>query len=461
MITTNNNFDFDYLVLGGGSGGVRFARLMGSKGHNVALVEGNDMGGTCVLRGCIPKKLFIYAGSFNRLNKISNEYGWKTKKGDFDLTEFIAKKNQEIMRLSSIYTNLLKNNNVTIIKGWGSFSGANSVKVQDNDGNIKEYTAKKIIIAVGGKSRNINVEGEEHTTDSDSFLNLETIPKEVLIIGGGYIALEFANIMLSLGVKVNIFVRSGKVLNGFDKDIALHLQEELIKQGVNFIKATSINKFEKNSDNTITTNFNTNEKLTTGIVIKTVGRDPNVDNLNLATANIKTREDKAIVVDDYFTTSNPNVYAIGDVINRLTLTPVATKEAMVMVHNFNNPNNLKKMNYNFVASAVFSYPEVAYCGLTEQEAIEAGYTIDIYKSSFRPLKYSLTSSNIKSFMKIIVDNKTQKVLGIHICDTEAGEIMQGFAAALKIGINKQQLDDVVGIHPTSAEEIVTMYNKSN
>ncbi|MGV3279006.1 glutathione-disulfide reductase [Rickettsiales bacterium LUAb2] len=447
--------NYDYLVIGAGSGGVRFARLMGSKGFKVAIIEGDEIGGTCVIRGCIPKKLFIYATTAGRETNVANAFGWNYRDSDFDLAEFIEKKDIELQRLSNIYSNVLTNNNVKIIKGFASFSSENSIIVND-----KEYFAKQIIIATGSTPRKLPVKGFEHTIDSNDFLNLNNIPKSALILGGGFSALEFTNILLALGVKVSIFIRSGRVLNSFDHEISDHIKQELIKQGVTFISDTILQKIEKNANGDLTTIFANDQQVTTSIVVRLVGRTPNVKHLNLEAAKVKLNDYGAIVVDDYFQTSNPNIFAIGDVIDKANLTPVATKQAMYLVNNLTS-NHKKAFNYNLIPTAVFSYPEIAKCGLTEQKALEQGYKLDIYKSSFRPLKHTITGKDIKSFFKIIVNSENQKVLGIHICDLSAGEIIQGFAAALKAGITKPELDDVIGVHPSSAEELVTMYNKAN
>lgn len=448
---------YDFLVIGAGSGGVRFARMIAARGFKVGIIEKDEIGGTCVLKGCIPKKLFIYAANFSKEMQLSKEYGWSGSLRDFNLWKFMTKKDTELKRLSNLYTNALKVNNVDIIKGEARFINDNTVIVNKD----KKYTAKKFLITTGSMPRQLDIPGFNYTMDSTDFLNIKQIPKEALILGGGYIALEFTNILLSLGVKVNMFIRNNSnPLRLFDKSISAFIKEQLELQGVNFVNAKSITSIEKNNNSTLTATFDNQKKLTADIIINAVGRTANTHKLNLTAARVEYYDTNAIEVDDFFVTSNPNIYALGDVINKVNLTPVATKQAMYLVENLTTDKELKPFNYNFIPNTVFSYPEVASCGLTEDEAYYEMYSIDIYKSSFRTLKNSLTNTKVKSLFKIIVDSKTQKVLGMHIVDPNAGEIMQGFAVALKLGVTKQELDDVIGIHPTSAEELVTMYHKS-
>lgn len=448
---------YDFLVIGAGSGGVRFARMIAARGFKVAIIEKDEIGGTCVLKGCIPKKLFIYAANFAKDIQLSKDYGWSGSLRDFNLWKFMSKKDEELKRLSNLYYNGLKVNNVDIIKGEARFINNNTVIVS----NDKKYTARKFLITTGSIPKKLDIPGFNHAIDSTEFLNLKHVPKEALILGGGYIALEFTNILLSLGVKVHMFIRNnGNPLRLFDKSISAFIKEQLELQGVNFVKAQNIVSIEKNLNNTLTATFNNKTKSTADIIINAVGRTANSYRLNLTAAGVEYYDTNAIEVDDFFVTSNPNIYALGDVINKVNLTPVATKQAMYLVENLTTEKELKPFDYNFIPNTVFSYPEVASCGLTEEEAYYQMYSIDIYKSSFRTLKNSLTHSKVKSLFKIIVDSKTQKVLGMHIVDPNAGEIMQGFAVALKLGVTKQELDDVIGIHPTSAEELVTMYHKS-
>lgn len=452
----NNSNVYDYIVIGAGSGGVRLSRLLGASGAKVAVVEAREIGGTCVIRGCIPKKLLIYATSFGGEIAAAKGYGWNAEAKDFNLSAFVDAKDRELERLGSIYNSILEKNNVEIIKGFARFVNEDTIEV---DG--KPYEAKKYIIATGGMPAPLPLEGEQHAISSEDFLDLRVVPKTALVIGGGYIGTEFTRVLTSMRTKVNVFIRSGIPLRGFDADISVFIKEELERQGVEFIDAKLITRIEKLDDNKYLTSFENGLKLETDLVVNVAGRVPNVHNMGIENAGIKTAKHGAIITDTNFQTSNARVYAIGDVIDKMNLTPVAIKQAMHLASHFLNPEiKQEALDYHFVPKAVFCWPEVSACGFTEAQAKEKGLEIEVYKSTFTPLKYSLLEKKVRSFFKIVVEKKSRKVLGIHIVDTHAAEIMQGFAAAIRAGITKEELDTTVGLHPTSAEELVTMYTKA-
>lgn len=449
---------YDYIIIGAGSGGVRLSRLLGAAGRKVAVVEGSGVGGTCVLKGCIPKKLFIYATSFANEDALARDYGWSVATPQFEVAKFMAAKEDELARLSGIYENILERNNVELLRGYARFISNSKVEVAG-----REYQAHNFIIATGSKSASLNFPGCEHCLNSDAFLNITHMPKEALVIGGGYIGTEFTRILLGGGTKVHMLIRSGIPLRGFDTDVSSFIKEQMEAQGVNFIEPQTIKMIKPHQGRYQVTLSGTDTPLVVDKVINVIGRTPNTQGLSLAAAGVELGAQQEIIVDDNFQTSAPNIYAIGDVINKLNLTPVATRQAMHLAEHFLSDKKvkIKPIDYRYVAKAVFCYPEVAACGLTQAEAEAEGYQVDIYKSTFTPLKNTLTTKKARSFFKLVVDRSTQKVLGIHIVDTHAAEAMQGFAVSLSLGVTKAQLDAVIGIHPTSAEELVTMYNKAS
>lgn len=447
-------YDYDLFVIGGGSGGIRAARWSAGLGAKVALCEKDRMGGTCVIRGCIPKKLMVYAGSFNKNFKLAQDYGWDIGSPKLNWKHFIQIKNQEIKRLELIYQNILKNNEVDFIKGAGSLLDPHTVEVEG-----KSYSARYILIAVGGRPSKLNIKGAEHAITSDEIFHLDQPPSSLLVIGAGYISLEFAGIFNSLGAKASVMFRKDQILSGFDKDIRKHLQEELSKQGIQFLSKRNPAAIKKEK-NGFSVQDDKNGLWKGDLVLMATGRSPNLKGFDLSSLGIQTSSSGHIKVNDNFQTNCPSIYAVGDCASKgCHLTPVALNSGMVLsefLFGSKNGKGQKKFEFKNIPSSVFTQPEAAAVGLTEEEALKQGYEFEIYESQFRALKLTLTKSQEKSYMKWIVCKKTERLLGCHIIAENAGEILQGFAVAVKNKLTKTQLDQTVGIHPTSAEELVTM-----
>ena len=442
---------FDLFVIGGGSGGVRAARVASSNGLTVGLAEGWDLGGTCVNRGCVPKKLYSFASHISDDFDLMNSFGWSVSNKKFSWQKLVNNKKKELSRLSSIYSSLLINSGVTVYKSYASFVDTNSIKI----GN-KIINAKKFLIAVGTKPKKLNFIASNDIVTSDEAFDLKKLPKSIMILGGGYIGVEFASIFNGLGVDTTICIRGKKILKGFDDDVVDHLMNNMKEKGVKFI--TGEFPFEIRKENSsFKANFKKGKTKKFDLVMEAVGREANVESLNVQAAKIKTSRNSSIIVNDYFQTSNKKIYAIGDVIDRIQLTPVAIAEAMTLVQNFKRKKK-EKFNYNNIPTAVFSNPNFACVGYTETEAKKKFKSIEVFKSDFRPLKLSLSNIKERIFLKLITNKSNDKVVGLHYLGENAAEIIQGFSVALVKGLKKRDFDNTVGIHPSSAEEIVTLKN---
>jgi glutathione reductase (NADPH) len=445
-------YDFDLFVIGAGSGGVRAARMAAGHGTRVAIVEDLYFGGTCVNVGCVPKKLYVYASQFSESFTGAAGFGWQVgTQPTFDWPTLVANKTKEIDRLQNVYENLLNNSNVQVINGRGVIVDAHSVKVAD-----KTYTAERILVATGGWPFVPDVVGREHIITSNEVFNLATLPRKMVIVGGGYIAVEFAGIMHGLGVDVTIFERGDKVLRGFDQDIRDFLVAEMIKKGIQFMPNTRVDKIEKLADGFTVHTIN-GETVATDLVLYATGRVPNTKNLGLEDVNVALDSVGAIIVNEDYQTNVPSIYALGDVTNRVNLTPVATAEGMALVNKLYASKD-KKVDYEYIPTAVFSQPSIGTVGLTEAQAREKYVDIDVYKTDFKPMKNTLSGSTERTFMKMLVVRSSDKVVGMHMVGPDAGEIIQGFAVAIRAGATKAIFDSTVGIHPTAAEEFVTMRN---
>ncbi len=449
-------FDYDLITLGAGSGGVRATRLAGGYGAKVAIVESSRVGGTCVMRGCVPKKLLVYGAHFAEDFKDSQGFGWSQGPTTFNWGKLIKNKNVELNRLEGIYNNILKNNNVDLLTGRGRLLDAHTVDV---DG--KSYTAEKILIAVGGWPSMPKISGISHVITSNEALDLETLPKRIVIVGGGFIAVEFAGIFNALGVDVTEIIRGDEILRGFDQDMRTSLAEEMEKKGIKILRKTSIQSIEKKangySTHLIGDEVLYEEDLETDLVMYATGRAPNTQNLGLEGVGVKLNQKGSVVVDKWSQTSVHNIFAVGDVTDRINLTPVAIAEGRAFTEtNFNN--NPITMDYENVASAVFSQPAIGTVGLTETQAREKG-EIDVYISRFKMMKHTLSGRDERTVMKLIVDRASDRVVGCHMLGNEGPEIIQAIAIALKCGATKAQFDSTIGIHPTAAEEFVTMRDK--
>lgn len=446
-------YDFDLFVIGAGSGGVRTARMTAKFGKRVAVAEEWNLGGTCVNVGCVPKKLMVYASHFADDFRDSAGYGWAVEKPSFDWKTLIDNKDTEIKRLNGIYERMLDNSGVTIVRGTGVITGEHTVQVGD-----KTYTAERIMIAVGGWPIIPDVAGAEHIKNSNDVFTLDRLPKRVLVLGAGYIAVEFAGIFHGLGAETTLLHRNDKILRGFDRETADFLTEQMAEKGINIKLNDQVAKVEKTGDAYTVTTQN-GDTITADFILSAIGRTPKTDGLGLDTVGINTTASGHITVNDQFQTNVPSIYALGDVVGRMQLTPVALGEAMVWVHNTYNSEN-RHMSYDDIPTAVFSQPNMGTVGLTEEQATEQYGKLRLYTSSFRAMKNTLAGNSEKTFMKIIVDDKSDRVVGVHMVGADAGEIMQGIGIALKCKATKAQFDSTIGIHPTSAEELVTMRDVS-
>ncbi len=442
-------YDYDLFVIGAGSGGVRAARMASGLGVSVAIAEDQFLGGTCVNVGCVPKKLFVYASHYREDFEAASGYGWSAGNQTFDWGTLIANKDREIERLQSIYDGLLQNSGVTLINGRARLKDNHTVVV-----NNAEITAERILVATGGWPSIPDIPGKEFILSSNEMFHLEHLPERAVIVGGGYIAVEFAGILNGLGVGVTLCYRGPLFLRGFDDDIREFLVQEMTKKGVTLKFNCSIDAIEK-SDNTTRLQLADGNTIETDLIMYATGRIPNTQDLGLVNLGMDVDTDGAIKVNENYQTNIPSIFALGDVTNRVNLTPVATAEGMALVNHLYKDQS-KAVDYDNIPTAVFSQPNIGTVGLTEAEAREQYTNIDIYKSSFRPMKHTMSGINEKMLMKMIVNRDTDKVVGIHMVGDDAGEIIQGFAVAIRAGATKAIFDSTIGIHPTAAEEFVTM-----
>ena len=448
------NFDFDLFVIGGGSGGVRAARMAGQRGARVAVAEVADMGGTCVNVGCIPKKLYSYAAHFAESFEESHGFGWEGAAPRFNWDTLKANRAKEIKRLNGIYDQLLNGAKVQIIRGWARLVDAHTVAVGD-----KQFTAQNILISTGGTALVPAVEGYEHVVTSDSMFDLNPFPKRLLVVGGGYIACEFASIFNGLGSHVTQVHRGDKVLTGFDDDVRSFIATEMTKTGVNFKFKTEVESITKTAHGLHVKLKGGGESLTVDTVLYATGRIANASGLGLDTVGVHVNAAGAIKVNAHYQTSVPNIYALGDVTARVQLTPVALGEAMVVVDQLFGPAAGKpprSMSYDFIPTAVFTHPNIGTVGFSEEAARKQFGKVTVYRSDFKALKHTLSGSTERTLMKLIVDDATDRVVGLHMVGPDAGEVVQGFAVAMKAGATKAVFDSTIGIHPTAAEEFVTM-----
>ena len=443
------SYDYDLFVIGAGSGGVRASRMSASHGAKVAVAEERFLGGTCVNVGCIPKKLFSYGSHYPDAAKDAAAYGWDFAEPTLDWSRLIENKNKEIERLNGIYRMLLENAGVTLYEARATLIDAHTLDVGG-----EKVTADKILIATGGRPETDDVPGAEHAIVSDDAFYLPNRPNRALVVGGGYIAVEFAGIFNGYGADTSLIYRRDLFLRGFDMDVRIHLAQEMEKNGINLIWNTVIERIEKTNDGLNVTMSN-GETGQFDQILYAIGRKPNTRNMGLEDVGVEMTDKGAIVVDDYYQTSVDNIYALGDIIDRFQLTPVAIGEAMKLSSNLFKGTNYK-MDYADIPTAVFSDPPIGTVGLTEEDARAQYGDVDIYRSTFRSLKDTLTGSSAQTMMKLIVDRKSDRVVGCHMVGPDAGEITQGLGIALKCGATKAQFDATVGIHPTAAEEFVTM-----
>ncbi len=450
-------YDVDLFVIGAGSGGVRAARIAAGHGVKVALAEERFYGGTCVNVGCVPKKLMTYLGGYESAMQDAKGYGWNIGERTLDWPKFINQKNDEIERLNGIYARMLENSGVEIHWGKATIIDPHTVQV-----NGKSITAERILIATGGKISVPDIKGaREHGITSDDIFYLKDKPQTLVVAGVGYIGLEFAGIFNQLGSDVHVIYRRDSILNeGFDGDVRTFLNQEMEKKGISFHPKTNISSVEKTGTG-VTVHLDSGQSINADQALFATGRTPNITGLGLENVGVECDKKGAIIVNKDEQTNIPSIYAVGDVTDRVALTPVALAEGHALVDRLYAKGE-RYVSYENIPSAVFSNPNVSQVGLTEEQAQDQyPNEIDIYKSEFRAMKMILAKSEERTFMKLIVHNKTNKVLGLHMVGSEAGEIVQGFAVAIIAGATKDDFDRTIGIHPTSAEEFVTMRTKSN
>merc|ERR1719199_1881722 len=465
-----HGYDYDFLVIGGGSGGVRASRIASGHGAKVALLEGqlkhgapgySAIGGTCVNVGCVPKKLMVFASRYPGEIAEAEGYGWSgASPGAFNWKTFMEYKDTEITRLNNIYANnVLGSAGVEIHEAVGKFLGPHEVEVSYANGETKKVTSDNILIAVGGWPFKPDIPGIEHAITSNEIFYLEEQPKRMVVVGGGFIAVEFASIMDGLGTDVTLMYRGDLFLRGFDMDMREHLKEEMERNSkVDMQFNTDPKEIIKNDDGTFTVITQDGNKVECDSVLYATGRKGKIDTLDLDAAGVQT-ENSFIPVDDYSKTNVDNVYAVGDVTDRIALTPVALMEGHRLADTLFGGKD-RPVDHEFVASTVFTTPEIGTVGYTEQEAVEKYGDIDVYKNRFRAMKHSFPKSETYSLFKLIVETKTQRVVGCHVATDGAGEMVQGVAIAVKMGATKDDFDNTIGIHPTSAEELVTMRTPS-
>jgi len=448
-----SRYDFDLFVIGGGSGGVRAGRISGGYGAKVAVAEEYRYGGTCVIRGCVPKKLLVYGSHFSHQFEDAAGFGWTVGERSFDWATMIANKDKEIARLEGIYRKLFENAGAKTFDGRATLKDAHTVLIGDT-----AVTADKILIATGGAPVKPAVPGAELMITSNEAFHLKEQPKRIVIVGGGYIALEFAGIFNGFGSAVTVLYRGEQVLRGFDEDIRNHLADEIRKSGVDLRCKTDLTKIEKQADGALRVYLTDGSTLDVDAVLAATGRKPNTGGLGLEVIGVNTDAEGAVVVNEYSRSSVENIYAVGDVTNRINLTPVAIREGHCFADTVFG-NKPRSPDHDNVPAAVFSQPPVGTIGLSETDARAKYGEVDIYRTSFRPLKATISGRDERVMMKLVVDAKTDRVVGAHMVGEDAGEIMQGIAVAIKAGAKKADFDATIGIHPTAAEEFVTMREK--
>ncbi|SUA66044.1 Glutathione reductase [Oligella urethralis] len=442
-------YQYDLFVIGAGSGGVRAARFAAQAGAKVAIAESKDLGGTCVNVGCIPKKLYSYAAQFNEAFSEAAGYGWSVGETSLDWEVLKRQRAQEITRLNGIYDNLIKNSGAELIRGWAKLLDEHTVEVEG-----QQYSAKYILVVPGGWPMVPDIPGKEHVITSNEVFDLPVFPKRFLIVGGGYIACEFSSIFNALGSQVTQLYRGEQVLRGFDGDIRQHISEEMRKAGVDLRVQSDVASIEKKADHYLV-HLKNNDTLEVDAVMYATGRVPRTADLGLERVGVTLGQRGEILVDENYRSNIPSIFALGDVTDRVQLTPVATGEAMVLVDYLFGKGE-RKLSYDNIPTAVFTHPNIGTVGLTEEEAREQFDEVVIYRTDFRPLKHTLSGSSARTMMKLVVDKASDRVVGLHMVGDDAGEITQGFAVAIKAGATKAVFDSTIGIHPTAAEEFVTM-----
>ncbi|MDD9909929.1 MAG: glutathione-disulfide reductase [Ahrensia sp.] len=450
-------YDYDLFVIGGGSGGVRAARRTAALGKRVGIAEESRFGGTCVIRGCVPKKLYVYASTFSEMYEDAGSYGWSADQPSFDWHRLVAAKEAEITRLEGLYKSGLVGNGVETFDTRAELRGPHQVWLKSED---RIVSAERIVIAVGGTpNRHESLDGHEHGIISDEAFDLKQLPKSIVIAGAGYIGIEFAGIFNGLGVETTIVYRGQEILSTFDRHLRDQLHKEYLERGIRIITKAVFSKIELEDDGRRRIELSTGEVLRSDVVMFALGRQPLTEGLGLESAGVETDSRGYIKVDDYSKTTCDSIWALGDVTDRVQLTPVAIHEAMCFVAS-EYQERPTKPDYDTIPTAVFSHPEIGTVGLRELEAKDRYDKLDVYLASFRPMKYTLTQRQTRMIMKIIVDAASQRVVGVHILGPDAGEMAQVLAIPVKMGCTKADFDATMALHPSAAEELVTMYDPS-
>ena len=460
-----NAFDFDLLVIGGGSGGVRAARMAAARGARVAIAEAlgvDGLGGTCVNVGCIPKKLYSYAAHYREAFEESHGFGWEGEAPKLNWGYLKSQRAAEISRLNTVYDNMLKQSGVTLLNGFAQLCDAHVARLSelhaDGSAGHRDISAKSILLAPGGQPFVPHFKGREHVITSDDVFDLPEFPQRLLVVGGGYIASEFASIFNGMGARVTQVYRGEQILRGFDDEIRHFVAQEMSKAGVDLRLQSDVIAVKRTSEG-LHVELAGNQELVVDAVLYATGRVPNTQDLGLDVVGVAQASGGAIAVNEQFQTNVPHIYAVGDAINRVQLTPVALAEAMVVVDHLYGAEAgraARQISYDDIPTAVFTHPNIGTVGLSEAQARERFSSIAVYRSEFRALKHTLSGSSERTLMKLIVDSASDRVVGLHMVGAEAGEIVQGFAVALKCGATKAHFDATIGIHPTAAEEFVTM-----
>ena len=448
-----NTAQYDLLVIGGGSGGVRAARMAGQRGARVALAESGALGGTCVNVGCIPKKLYSYAAHYAEAFAESAGFGWRGAAPQLDWPALKTHRAREIGRLNGVYANLLAGAGVELLRGHARLTGPHSAEVAG-----RSIQARHILIATGGTPHVPDMPGREHVLTSDAMFDLSPFPQRLVVVGGGYIACEFASIFHGLGAQVTQLHRGGQVLAGFDDDVRAFIAAEMRKSGVDLRLDSRVAGITQGA-NGLTLALEGGGSIAADTVLYATGRVPHTQGMGLEAAGVALTPKGAIAVDAQYRTNVPSIYAVGDVTARVQLTPVALAEAMVVVDALFGPpagKAARELDYDLIPTAVFTHPNIGTVGLTEAQALERYGAVQVFRTDFKPLKHTLSGSSERTLMKLIVDTATDRVVGLHMVGAEAGEIVQGFAVAMKAGATKAVFDSTIGIHPTAAEEFVTL-----
>ena len=442
------SYDYDLFVIGAGSGGVRAARMSASYGAKVAIAEEYRVGGTCVIRGCVPKKLFVYASHFAEEFEQAAGFGWQVGASHFDWPTLIANKDAEINRLNGIYIRNLEASGVEILNGRAVLKDAHTVLL---DG--REISAKYILVAAGATPFMPQIDGIEYAISSNEAFHIEALPRDIIVVGGGYIAVEFAGIFNGLGVNTTLVYRGEEILRGFDNEVRTHLHAEMVKKGVNIKTESDVAAITPQADG-YQVSFADGSQQTTGLVMYATGRVPKTQELGLEDAGVETGQRGEILVDARSQTNIGNIYAVGDVTERAQLTPVAIREGAAFAETVFN-DNPQQVDHSLIPTAVFSQPPIGTIGMGEEEAQAAGLDFDVYATTFRAMKNTLSGSEEKTLMKLLVEKASDKIIGLHIVGPDSGEMIQAFGVAVTMGATKAQFDATIAVHPTAAEELVT------